>query len=409
MNEVKKIIKSNIKRNSTVIVAFSGGPDSVYLLDALINISKENPFQIILAHFNHKIRFWSSNRDEKFAKNIAEKYELIFETENAQIKKIAKKTKGNLEEIARIKRYKFLEKIRQKYHADFILTGHHLNDNIETFFMNFLRGAGNNGLRGIQVENGHVLRPLLGLSKIEILQKLKIDKLQFCTDKSNGNTDFLRNNLRHNVIPIFEKINPNFNKVFQRNLKNLKEVFSYCDDKSKKWITKNLINDFEIPIEKFTHENIAIQKEILINLYKNLYGSTHNLSSQIIKLSLNILKEKKTGKKTNFGKDFFIVCKAKTAEIIPKKSPKKITKKKLEIEGLTTFTYGQFQAKKLTKIPKNLSNAIYLNYSKLNLPLYIRSKQNGDRIHPLGMTGSKKLQDIFTDKKIAKHQRIKHL
>jgi len=407
MNEIKDIIKSNIKKHSYVVVAFSGGPDSVYLLNTLIEIKKEYPIQIILAHFNHKIRFWGSNRDEKFAKNIAKKYGLISETKSIPIKKIAKKNKGNLEEIARNYRYEFLEEIRQKYNADFILTGHHLDDNIETFFMHFLRGAGNDGLRGIQIENSHILRPLLHLNKAGILENLKLKKLKFHIDKSNKNTDFLRNNLRHNVIPIFKKINPNFDETFQRNLRNLNEVFSYCYDASQKWMKKNLKSNFEIPTKKFLNENIAIQKLILINLYKNLYGSNNNLTSQIIDTSLKILKNKKTGKKTGFGRKFFIVYKPNTIEIITRKTQKKIVKKKLKINGITTFIYGNFDAKKLEKIPKNLSNAIYLDYSKLNIPLYIRSKQNGDKICPLGMKGSKKLQDIFTDNKISQHQRIK--
>ena len=213
--------------------------------------------------------------------------------------------------------------------------------------------------------------------------------------------------MRKNIIPIFEKINPNFHKIFKRNLKNLNEIFTYCDIESKQWIDKNKINDFEIPKKSFLEENIAIQKSILINLYINLYRSTQNLTTQILELSLEILKNKDNGKKTNFGQNFYLIKKYKTIEIIPKKQPVKISKKKLKLNGKTIFKYGEFDVKQLTKRPKILYDSIYLDYSKLDFPLYIRSKKNGDRIHPLGMKGSKKLQDIFTDKKIPQHQRIK--
>jgi tRNA(Ile)-lysidine synthase len=395
-----KIIKKHIKKNSTVVLAFSGGPDSVFLLHKLLEISKNWPLKIILAHFNHKLRGKESDADEKFSKKIAKKYNLIFETDSKDIKNFAKNKSLNLEDAARKKRYEFLEKIREKYKADCILTAHHLNDNLETFFINFLRGTGLKGLKAIQIKNKNIIRPLLYITKNEILDFLKKGKIKFRIDKSNYDKSFVRNNLRLNIIPALEKIQPKLTTIYQRNWEQISELFDFIEQSAKNWLKSNADENFKISINKFLKLHQAFQKIILQKIYEKLYGSTKGIKNSLFEKTLKIIQKKITGKKIHFGKNFFIIIGHGYFQVIPKKTLKNITIKKIKIPGETKFSYGKITTQLIKKSPNNISKAIYLDYNLIKTPISIRSKLNGDKFSPLGLKGRKKLQDLFVDKKI---------
>ena len=233
-NDLNQIIKDNIAKNTKVVLAFSSGPDSVYLLHKLLKIKG---IKIILAHFNHQLRGKDSDLDEKFAEKTAKKHDLKFENTSFDIKRYAKKNSLNLEEAAREKRYEFLRKIKHKHGASLILTAHHANDNLETFLLNFLRGSGLSGLKSMQLINNDIFRPLLYTSKKEILDFLKKNKIKFRIDKSNNDTKLTRNKLRHEVIPKLEEIQPDLINVFNRNIQNINEIHTL--------IKKRAQNDFK--------------------------------------------------------------------------------------------------------------------------------------------------------------------
>ncbi|MFC1810208.1 tRNA lysidine(34) synthetase TilS [Patescibacteria group bacterium] len=379
-NNLNQIIKDNIAKNTKVVLAFSSGPDSVYLLHKLLEIKG---IEIILAHFNHQLRGKDSDLDEKFAQKTAKNHNLKLENASFDIKNYAKKNSLNLEEAARKKRYEFLRRIKQKHGASLILTAHHANDNLETFLLNFLRGSGLSGLKSMQLINKDIFRPLLYTSKKEILEFLKKNKINFRVDKSNNDTRLNRNKLRHEVIPKLEEIQPDLINVFNRNIQNINEINGLIKNRA---------------------QNDAFTKEILVNLYENLYGSTKNLTSKQIEKALKLIKNKKTGKKAEFGKDLYLTTTSKSVQIIPKTKAKTIKKQKLPTPGTINFEYGQISSKLKKTPPKK---GIYFDYSKLKLPLYVRGKLDGDRFRPFGLKGTKKLQDFFTDKKIPKHERSK--
>jgi tRNA(Ile)-lysidine synthase len=402
---ISEILSQHIKKNSTLILAFSGGPDSVFLLDKIVKFQKKLPFRVILAHFNHKLRSNESDLDEKFSKKTAKKHDLDFEVASCKVDAYAKKHGLSIEEAARKKRYEFLNNIRVKYCADFIVTAHHLDDNLETFLLNFIRGAGVRGLKGMQIKNNNILRPLLYINKKEILEYLKKHKLKYRIDKSNKDTQFTRNDLRINVIPKLEKMQPKLNEVFLRNWEHLSELFDYMDLNGKEWISKHQINEFEMPLKEFLKLHPAFQKNILQNIYKRLHGDTQGLSTNMLNRAKKLISGKNTGKKVPFGKNTYLNITSGSFKCIPRKEPKKITKKMIKIPGTTPYYYGKVETSLLTKAPKSLGKAIFLDYSKIKQPLYIRSKKNGDKFQPLGMKGSKKLQDFFVDKKIPAHIR----
>ena len=335
------------------ILAFSGGPDSMYLLHMLL---KEKP---ILAHLNHGLRGAESDQDELFCKRIAKKYGLQIETE-----KIAPPKN---EETARIARYEFLERIRKKHNASKIITAHHLNDSIETVILNLTRGTGLKGLTGIKSDK--IERPLLNTTKEEILSYLKKYKIPYRKDSSNKDTKYSRNRIRLNVIPELKKINPNFEKSFASTIENLQEAQSFIESQTPKW-------HGEFFTKKFSALHPCIQANLLLQINREF-------SQKNIKELQSFIKKNKTGTR------------------------------KLGLE----IAYGKFFTQKkshnfkiifhiLKKHPKTLktSNIVFLDFDKIKKisNLKIRTFQPGDSIKPLGLEGkSQKLQDVFTNKKIA--------
>lgn len=365
-----------LNKNTKIILALSGGPDSVYLLHKL----RKEGCKIIAAHFNHKLRKRDSELDQEFCKKLCKKLNIEFETENFDVKNYAKSKNMNLEEAAREKRYEFLHKIKQKYNAKFIMTAHHADDNLETFLMNFLRGAGLNGLTAMQTLNNDLYRPLLKISKLEILKYLKRYKFKYRLDKTNKNTKLTRNKLRIEVIPKLKEIQPNLIEVFNRNILSINEINEFITNKA----TKNTNN----PI---------LKKAYILELYKTTHNSTKGLTQATIQRCLNL----KTGKKVPFGPKLFLTLTKGEFKIIPKNKPKPLKKTRIKIPGQT----GPLKITLKNNPPKNLKKGIYLDYSKLELPLYVRGKKDGDKFSPFGLKGTKKLQDFFIDKKVPIYRR----
>jgi tRNA(Ile)-lysidine synthase len=313
---INDILKDNIPANSAVVIAFSGGPDSVFLLTKLTELSKTHPLKVIVAHFNHKLRGAESNKDEEFSKNLAKKYKLTFEKGSYDIKKYAKSKKLNLEEAARIKRYEFLEKVRAKHNAKAILTAHHLDDNIETFLINFLRGSGIQGLKSMQIMNGFILRPLLFTPKSEILTFLKRKKIRFRIDKSNFDKSLIRNKIRHDLIPILKKFQPKLNETFLKIWENLTEINDFLDSQADLWLKKNSITKNEIKKTEFNQLHPSIKKRIFQKLYEQTNNTTSGLSKDLLERLTSDVANLTTGKKAPFGKKNFIVLSRNTLKII---------------------------------------------------------------------------------------------
>jgi tRNA(Ile)-lysidine synthase len=295
-------MKDLLNKNDKIIAGISGGPDSMYLLDLLLKFKKNTPIEIIVAHVNHNLRGKESIADAKFVKNIAKKHGLKFE-----IKTLKPIKTGNLEEKCREERYNFFEKLRRKYNAKWILTAHHLDDNIETVLFNFIRGSALSGLKGIEYcsEKRHLLRPLLKTRKKEILSYLKKYNIPFRTDATNEDTRFSRNLIRHKIIPELKKINPNFEKTLAENLVNFHELDSYMQTRTNNWLSKNKKKD-RLPLNKFLSLDATLQKNILAHIYKELYGNTNKFNQNHLKQILKIIQQKSSNKKKEFGDKHFI-------------------------------------------------------------------------------------------------------
>lgn len=301
-NSPQSLLTKFIRKNDTVIVGVSGGPDSMYLLTQCLQLQKKHPFTIVVAHVNHKLREKESDRDADFVKKFADKNRLACETKNLRAP-----AKGNLEEWCRNQRYAFFEQLRKKYKAAWILTAHHHDDNIETVLFNLARGSFLGGLKGIKMASAkrYLLRPLLQTTKSEILNFLKKNRIKYCLDRTNQDLHFSRNLLRHKIIPLLQTINPNFTGTFSENLRNFEQAADFMDTFAQEWLDQNFKND-AIPLQLFLDQKPVIQKTILAVLYKKMYESSNKFNQKHLAQIINVLHQKKSNRKKEFGDKYFL-------------------------------------------------------------------------------------------------------
>ncbi|MBD3156561.1 tRNA lysidine(34) synthetase TilS [Candidatus Peregrinibacteria bacterium] len=398
-------ITDNVPENATVVAAFSGGPDSVYLITQLLQARKKKQFEIILAHFNHQLRGKESNDDALFCKQFAKTHHLKIEMETKDIGSL----QGNTEDNARHHRYTFLRTVKQRHQAWRIVTGHHLDDNIETFLMHFLRGSGIKGLQGMQTLSSDLFRPLLDVPKKEILAYLEQNDMSFCVDKTNKDTTYTRNNIRHTIIPRLRSIQPSLDDIFIRQWHILSENQSYVETMAHNVIRKYREEKGGMPLDTFKDQHPFLQHVILHELYSsyhNKYNENNPVSYATLQRAQRAINEAKTGTSVPFGPKTLLSVDARQLYIHPqKKKQKPFPKTTLSIPGETTYAHGRINASIENHAPSDMSRDIYLDYHTCTFPLYVRSRKKGDTFTNIGMKGSQKLQDFFVNNKISSKKR----
>jgi len=307
LQEIKKVEKSvietleqYIKKNDTIIAGISGGADSVFLL----HILEKMPFKIIVAHINHKTRGKESTKDHNFVSKMSQSH--TFEVLVEDVKKIAIKNKKGFEETARKIRYDFFNKLQKKHKAKFIITAHHANDNTETILLNIIRGASIKGISGMEILNENLFRPLLNITKEEIIDFLKSKKIKFREDKSNKDLKYSRNFIRHKIVPELQKLNPNLHKTIAKNSKNIREIEEHLNEESIKWIKKNKAKSTDsYDAKTFRTLKKALQKSILLNIYKSKIENTNNVENIHIEEVIHLIEQNIGNKKKKLNKLVF--------------------------------------------------------------------------------------------------------
>lgn len=306
MESVFRNLETHVKCGDALVVGVSGGPDSTALLDLLAEFARKTPCRIIVAHVNHGIRGREALHDEKFVEKLAEKYGFKFEPKRV---KLAGKT--GLEERGRDIRREFFEKLRIKYNAKWIITAHTQDDRIETIIFNFLRGSGPRGLAGMETVLGCYLKPLLAISKVEVLQYLKSRKLKFCVDSTNADTDFSRNFIRRNLAPLIEKINPSYKKTLLRNAEIFKEIDEWLRFEAQFFLEAQLRKNRggAFRAKDFMALPKALQQAVVQSSYRKFTGYPYQLPALKIEEILRMISR-------NIGKKKIITgCPAATFSI----------------------------------------------------------------------------------------------
>jgi len=281
LDKVRKTIKKYhlIKKGEKILVAVSGGPDSVALLYLLNHLKKELDLKLHIAHLDHKLRK-DSYKDKEFVENLAKKLKIPITTEEVEVKRLAKK--GSIEEVARNIRLNFLFKVAQKIKADKIALGHNLNDQAETVLMRLLRGSGLYGLAGIlpqkEISGFKIIRPLIEISRREIEAFIKRKKIKPCSDITNFKDIYFRNKIRNRLIPFLEK---NYNKNIKELLAHTAEIvgadYDYLMRRAEGFLPKK---GNKLALKKFLKLHPALQRIILRLMIRRLKGNLRRISYQ---------------------------------------------------------------------------------------------------------------------------------
>lgn len=387
--------KKLFKPTDDLLVAVSGGVDSMVLCNLLIKLG----YSFSVAHCNFKMRGEDSEADEEFVTEFCQLHHLPLYKTQFNTAEYAIAEKISIQMAARQLRYNFFESVRNTHHLNYLLTAHHLNDSIETFFINLMRGAGIKGLRGIAEKQNDIIRPLLPFTKKEILEYATKNNISFREDSSNVEDKYLRNFLRLNIISQFSQLNPSFEKTIQKEIEWMQHYHSI--------IKHHFSADVEQAVSK-TKTGITIKIETILNnstpellLFEilNDYGFNSKLISSIYESLPGI-----SGKQ--FYSETHELLKDRTHLII--KERKKLTTETIFIEKDTseiqTPIHLKFEIVKEFRSEKEINTA-YIDGAKLVYPLKLRYWKQGDKFKPLGMAGYKKLSDLFGDLKLSNFQK----
>ncbi|MFO0356692.1 MAG: tRNA lysidine(34) synthetase TilS [Sphingobacteriaceae bacterium] len=391
--------KSFFTPNNSILIAVSGGVDSMVLCDLMFKL--KYPFSI--AHCNFKLRGNESEADEQFIKDYCTANNIQFFSRSFNTTAYSTENSVSIQMAARELRYSYFNELLQNNSFDILLTAHHLNDSIETFFINLIRGTGINGLKGIEEKRNNVIRPLLAFSKDEILKYAQENNIQYRNDSSNNEDKYQRNFLRHQIIPKFKELNPSFETIMLQELQRLKDynhiLSKHFESEKNNLITSNE-NGIQISIDQLkksdTPELLLFEaiKEYGFNSkeIEKILQSTENISGKHFKSDTHeLLKDR----------DFLIIKKIESEQIIATQ----ITKEQSEIEEPVKFKLQKVNAFKL----EDSSSVAYVDAEKLTYPLTIRNWQIGDKFKPLGMKGFKKISDLFVDLKMNYFEKNKTL
>ena len=396
MNTEKVINELNKLTDEYLVVGVSAGPDSMALLDMLASSCKK---KLVCAHINHNVRK-ISDEEEAYLKAYCQKANIIFES-----MKITEYKENNFENEARTKRYTFYEKILDKYHSHILLLAHHGIDLIETVLMKIIRGSNLEGYAGIKVyskvKNYTIVRPLLYMTKEEILKYDEDKHIKYYLDDSNNDPKYTRNRIRKNIVPELLKEDKDIHLKFLNYSNTLQNYYNYIEDVTIKKIKENYQNN-QIDISLFNNEHPFIKENIVFYILSNIYKDKANIIKNkhiddIIKLALN----KKPNMLIELPQN--IVAKKAYNSICFEKASEKTKPYKEELKDINKIANIIIKKVKDTNIDDN--SVCRLNSKNIKLPLYIRNRKNGDYIETLGLNGKKKIKDIFIEKKLPLHLR----
>ena len=376
--------------NKKLLLATSGGLDSM----VMVELFRQLPYEIALAHCNFQLRGVESFEDQKFVENYAEQYAISLFATQFDTTAFAKDYKLSTQVAARDLRYNWFYELIEEEQFDYVLTAHHADDNIETFLINLGRGTGLDGLVGIPSQNDKIIRPLLLFSRIEIADYAAETKLQWREDSSNASNKYLRNKIRHDVVPLLKELNANFATTFQNTQKYLQEaqamvedaaiiVYQQVAEQKDDTIHFDLVQLRRLPNYKSYLYHWL--KEFGFTAWNDIYDLVESQSGkQVLSADFRLIKDRDSlllvpMLESSSGEEFYIEKGVQDVKIPLKLSISKVT------DRMTSS-----------------NTTIFVDESKLVFPLVLKKWREGDFFQPFGMNGkTKKLSKLFKDEKLS--------
>ncbi len=375
-----------------LLIAISGGLDSV----VLTHLCRSLKLNISLAHCNFNLRGKESDADEVFVLDLADRLELEVFVEHFSTEDYAKTHKLSIQMAARELRYNWFFDLAEDLGFDYILTAHHADDNLETFLINLTRGTGLNGLTGIPKLNGNIARPLLPFSREQIEIFAKENNFKWREDSSNASDKYLRNKIRHHVIPVLKESNSELLENFKKTLENLNDTADIVEESLNAVAKRAMetIDDHQIKFKISEFKKVNNPKAYLYEMFKD-YGFTewndlvNLLDAQsgkfVVSETHRLLKDR----------EHLILTERNHSENSEESSLVNFNDKKVSAPfGILLFD----EIDTVSAIDRDL---IYVDKNKLSFPLTLRHWKEGDYFQPFGMTGKKKLSKYFKDEKLS--------
>ena len=392
---MKKVINylKDLKINEYIVCATSGGIDSMVLLSLLNKVYKN---RVVCAHVNHNKRT-ESEEERHFLEEYCYKNNIVFE-----YLKLEKISNNNFHEEARKKRLEFFKNICDKHNSNYLFTAHHNDDLIETILMRLSRGSSLAGYGGFQknilIGNLNIIKPLIEISKDQIELYSKNNKIPFRLDKSNNSMIYTRNRYRHNIIPILKKEEKNLGEKYLKFSTKINEYSLFFE----KYVSKKyneIVDKNQIDLKKLLNEEEIIRKEIIRKYLELIYKDDINLFSDIhIKNIMSLINNSKPNFLINLPKNMVFIKKYDIIYIVPFISNKKYEDKVIQFNDNLCINHGTLLFDCEDNEKSNY--VIRLNSNEIKLPLYVRSKKNGDKIKVKGISKYKKIKDIYINDKV---------
>lgn len=409
-----------LKKGDRLLVAVSGGPDSICLLHILDGLSCQWNWSLIVAHLEHGLRGATSIGDAAYVQRLAEQLGWPYVVEQQDIAALLRQQGGSLQEVCRLKRHEFLQEAATDKAAQAIVLGHHAGDQAETVLLHLLRGAGLTGIAGMSTREAGVgstalVRPLLAESKASIMAYLREQGVGFRADSSNAEAEYERNRLRLQVMPLLSTFNPLVEQTIARSAQVLQAEEEYLSQLGQAAFVKIKVNSvpLSIQVEGLSKHPLALQRRILRLAWQKISGGPQDLSFMHVDDALDLLT-KAAGSVTSWPRNWQVrrgydklVFEAARAEASKCSC-------RLPIPGMVELPEQQGSIA-TSIVPKagflgygSDQNIAYCDLETLaTTELQVRYWRPGDVFQPLGLGGSKKLQDFFTDAKIDRRRRLR--
>lgn len=394
-----------------VVVAVSGGADSVALLDLLRRFDAGS-LKLVVAHLNHSLRGEHSDADQAFVAGLAARYGLSFVAERRDVAALARELVTSLEDAGRRARYDFLARVAREHQASFIALAHHRDDQAETVLMRLLRGAGGTGLRGMGPSRGILKRPLLRVSRADIERYLKEEGLSWRNDASNADTDFLRNSIRHELLPLLGRYNP---KVSER-LAATAEILA-ADEELLDQVTDAAYRRLLLPGSAEPAFSVAgltgEPRGLRLRLYRRALAEQRGDLQRIALTHLEAIDRLVGSERPNARLNLPGAClvlrsydRLSFAAARPEEGDFEVA---VAGPGEYRLPGGRLLRVSLVELPERLDagapDAAFFDPQAAPFPWTVRSFRPGDRFRALGMTGTQKVKDLFINNKIPASQR----
>ena len=403
LDKVRETIKTNslFDNGDKVLCAVSGGADSICLLNIMQKFREEFNLSIYVANVNHLIRGEESDRDSNFVQKVCKEVGIKCFYREYDVQSIAKQRKLGEEECGRILRYEFFEEISRSLGGVKIATAHNLNDNAETVLFRLTRGSSSRGLSGIKYKRGNIVRPLLDVSREEIEAYLKSEGISWCEDSTNKIEIYARNKLRLSVVPLLKKISGKAEEHIVSAAKLISEDNSFLDDMAKKARDECFFGEYLL-CKNFSENPEPIKRRIAADVLQE-WGA-EEITTDKVKTFLSFVTIE-SGKKFDINAVFYAEKSYDRIILLKKEVSCDFSSVFSEVCIGDNWEIKTYFSKETIK--KKNNNIAVFDGDKLSLPLTVRYRRTGDRMSPLGMNGTKKLSDVFSDAKVEKHRRDK--